>query len=135
MRTWNFVKGRRVTDLFRLCLAIIVLLTMAVGGITLNTQPVQAALTISQPSPCPVNLHVKPCVKGQLQFMWSGTDCNPGPSLYQYWNWTPLNQAPTGASSISLDMNTGLLVYRFCKDDIGKTFTFSVWVNEYCPNC
>lgn len=141
MGTWNFVKGRRVTDLFRLCLGIIVLVTMVMGGITLNTQPVQAALTISQPSPCPINLHVKPCVNHGLQFKWSGTGFSP-PPLMNWWatNWywyqTPLSPALADPNSyVYLNQNSGLLSYRFCKLDAGKTFTFKVWVREYRASC
>lgn len=137
MGTWNFVKGRRVTVMFRLCLGIIVLLTMVMGGITLNTQPVQAALTISQPSPCPINLHVKPCLNYGLQFKWSGTDCPPlHPAWKWYWYCTGLSPALADPNSYAhLDQNSGLLSYRFCKLDAGKTFTFKVWVTELCSNC
>jgi len=43
MRTSNFTEGRRVAGFFRLCLGIIISLTLAAGGMALNTQPVKAA--------------------------------------------------------------------------------------------
>lgn len=137
MRTWNFVKGQRLASFFRLCLAIIVALTLAVGGMTLNTKPVQAAITISQPSPCPYTVHVKPCLPGELQFEWSGTGFpSSTPADDWTWWWSGLSPALTDPNSYAyLDEDSGILSYRFCEDDAGKTFTFWVIVTEHSATC
>lgn len=46
MRTWNFGKNGSATVFFRLCLVTIVALTLVMGGMALNIQPVHAATVI-----------------------------------------------------------------------------------------
>ncbi len=134
MRTSNFGKGQRLTGLFRLCLGIIVALSLAMGGMTLNTQPVQAAIEIV--GPCPITIHAKPCLPGTYDFDWTGSSWDPPHAeRWDFW-WSGLNPALTDPNSHAyLDGESGVLSYRFCKDDAGKTFTFEIIVTEYYWYC
>jgi len=51
MRTSNFAKGLRVAGFFRLCLGIIVSLTLAMGGMALTPRPVQANTIVTPAIP------------------------------------------------------------------------------------
>jgi len=58
MRTANLREGRRIAGFFRLCLGIIISLTLAMGGMALNTAPVQAVFHLTPPL---VNYPVPEC--------------------------------------------------------------------------
>jgi hypothetical protein len=132
MRTWNFVKGRRFTVLFRSCLAIIVALTLGVGGMALNTQPVQAALTVV--GPCPLTLDVPACEVLEYDFDWSGTSLAP-PGTNHFW-WlvlappVPLTDPP---SWCFIHPDSGVLCMCFNKTLVGWSFTATVGVTELWP--
>jgi hypothetical protein len=51
MRKWNFGKCHRAAVFFGLCLTIIVLLTVAIGGVALNPRPAKAAVTFNPAYP------------------------------------------------------------------------------------
>jgi hypothetical protein len=135
MRTRNFVKGRRFTVLFRLCLAIIVLLTLAVGGMTLNTQPVQAQLTID--GPCNTILEVPACVPFIYRFYWKGTSLDPA-GIHHFWEHDTLPLL-TGTKSwliVKAEDDAPYLEICGCFDKeyyIGYTFQFEIWVTELWP--
>ena len=127
MRTSNFGRGQRVAVLFRLCLAVIVLLTLAVGGIALNTEPVQAIGITAAPVP-PVN--VPECVPFTIQFTATGTVCIPPPNPF-FWM---VGALPTW---VTLDPNTGLLTGCPPLGEAGNTYNFWVGVSEFAawPPC
>jgi ribosomal protein L40E len=83
MRASNFGKGRRAAFFFRLCLGIIVSLTLAMGGMALNTQPVQAALF--DILPLAYNDNVTECMAFSFSpFSTGGSSCIPGPGPAQF---------------------------------------------------
>ena len=101
MRTSNFGKGRRVAVLFRLCLAIIVLLTLAAGGMALNTQPVRALDIVPAP---PANFPVVECQPFTYTFANDGIFACAGPGyIVYYWLWGMLPLDSTW------NMTTGVL--------------------------
>jgi hypothetical protein len=124
MRTPNFGKGQHVTVLFRLCLAIIVSLTLAMGGMTLDTKPVQAApITINPAGPIIDNTLLE-CVTTTYTFTAAPAYCGPGPRIIYYW----LVGAPPPGTT--LDMNTGVLTCCPTKGTAGSTYTFFVGCAE-----
>jgi hypothetical protein len=109
MRTSNFGKGRRVTVLFRLCLAIIVSLTLAMGGMALKTEPVQAVWMSITPPNLTDNTLVE-CQYWEYQFTHDCSDsdtpncCTVAPFQHYHW-WVIGGVLPPG---LTLDQN-GLL--------------------------
>jgi hypothetical protein len=108
MRTPNFGKGRPLTGLFRLCLAIIVALTLAMGGMALKTEPVQAVWMSITPPNLTDNTLVE-CQYWEYQFTHDCSDsdtpscCTVTP--YQHYHWWVIGALPPG---LTLDQN-GLL--------------------------
>ena len=136
MRIWSFAKGRHIAGVFRLCLAVIVSLTLGVGSIALNTQPVRADITISQPSPCPYTMYVKPCLPGTLQLQWTGTGYGSGCTVDDHMWWIQgVPNLQNQHSYFTYNYKTGLISYRFCQEDTNKDYTFTVYVYEHSPNC
>jgi hypothetical protein len=142
MRISNFGKGRRVTVMFRLCLAIIVLLTMAVGGITLNTQPVKAnGYSIIHISNCPtepLHAHCGPYYVYDFDTAGSSMPSDGWGQEVRFefstatgtpWN-NPYSPVFTNSQSTIYMEADGKLHYHFCDPDINKTYIFAVWVSE-----
>jgi len=130
MRTWNFGKCRRTAVFFRLCLVTIAALSLAMGGMALNPQPVRAAFDIAPPagfigwnSP-----NLQECVPFSFQFTTIGNTCSTPPENVFFWT---LGTVPGWAN---LDKNTGLLTG--CPDQ-GSTgaYTFQVFCTELCNHC
>ena len=121
MRTPNLGKGRRVAVLFRSCLAVIVVLTLAVGGMALNTEPVQACNCM----PTPFNKTVQECEFFQQQFQCTAL-CTPGPVVY----WWLLGNVP---SWINIDGQTGLLTVCAPTGTAPISYSFQVICSEKCP--
>lgn len=89
MRSSNFGKGRRVASFFRLCLAIIVLFTLAVGGMAITPQPVRAApFDFVPPNPAYAN-SVTECVPFNLNpgFITGGDVCPGAPATNVFFWW------------------------------------------------
>ncbi|MBN2463231.1 MAG: putative Ig domain-containing protein [Dehalococcoidia bacterium] len=79
MRTPNFAKGQRLAGFFRLCLCILIALTLATGGMAMGTKPVQAAVV----APAAVNnLALVECVPWAQQF--NVTPQCPGSAIF-FW--------------------------------------------------
>ena len=87
MRTSNFGERRRVAGFFRLCMGIIVSLTLAMGGMSLNTQPVQAAPF--DILPIAYNDNVTECVPFLFDppFTTNTPSCAPGPAYAVFFWW------------------------------------------------
>lgn len=125
MRTSNFGKGRRAVGFFRLCLGIIVSLTLAMGGIALNTRPVQA-ITLHPTASFTEN--VTACVPFTIPFTYTNVICLPPPPKPFFW--TGAGTYPTTWTA-SIDQDTGLLTG--CPDigDVGNSYAFDVGVTEF----
>jgi len=127
MRTSNFVEGRHVVVFFRLCLAILIALTLAVGEMVLNTEPVQAIGIDADPVP-PID--VPECAPFTIQFTATGTVCTPPPNPF-FWTWGAV------PAWMTLDPNTGLLTGCPPLGEDGNTYNFWVGVSEFTawPPC
>ena len=137
MRTWNFGKCRRAAVFFRLCLVTIVALSLAMGGMALNPQPVRAAFDIN-----PLFWNSPPlqeCVPfvGPTFTSTCCTCSNPPHNVF-FW----LVDTGTGVPAwVNLDPNTGVL--SGCpplnaSTDPLNPFTFGVVCTEICvcpPSC
>ena len=103
MRTSNFAKGRLAAGFFRICLGIIVSLTLAMGGMALNTQPVQAAelLLLS----LYLLLTVTECQPFTISHLRNSTTvlCGRTADMIFYWE---VGDLPPW---VTVDMNTGVL--------------------------
>ncbi|MCX6006327.1 MAG: Ig domain-containing protein [Chloroflexi bacterium] len=120
MRTSNFAKGRRVTGFFRLCLGVVLSLSLILGWMALIPVPVQAT-GIAPAGPVSYNLPV--CIPWQQQFTIAPS-CPPGGIIF-YW------LVGVGIPGwVNVDMNTGLLTV--CPDaaSAGTSLTFQVWCTE-----
>ena len=128
MRTSNFAEGRGVAGFFRLCLGIVVILTLAMGGMALNTQPVQAH-TVNLPVIPPILLE---CVPFTIAFSHTAADCPPVPPSIFFW-WLDV-AAPAW---VTIDPNTGVLTGCPPLGTAGTSFTFQVECTEMacCPYC
>ncbi len=134
MRTSNFTKSRRAVGFFRLCLCILIALTLATGGMALNTKPVQAQFDIN---PAVWN---SPPLPECLPFVgptFTNTCCtcsNPARNVF-FW----LLDTGTGVPPwVNLDPNTGVLSGCPPKDASlapGPTYTFGVYCTELCVGC
>jgi hypothetical protein len=104
MRTSNFGKGRRIEGFFRLCLGIIVSLTLAMGGLALNPAPVPALDILPIPPPA---YTVQECQSLTVQFAHDNNyiNCTVPPYTDYFFLWgfggLPLDS--------TWDMNTGVL--------------------------
>ncbi|MBM4445730.1 MAG: hypothetical protein FJ023_00010 [Chloroflexi bacterium] len=130
MRTWNFGKCRRAAVFFRLCLGIIVALTLSLGGMALNTQPAQAIFDIS-----PANITIDafeclPFVDTQLTVTCC-TCSNPPQNLF-FWLVDTGGGIPAW---VNIDQNTGAISGCPPTPSAGA-YTFGVQVSELCvcPN-
>lgn len=135
MTTSNFGKGQRATSFLRLCLAIIVLLTMAVGGTALTPQPVQA-ITIA---PLNFNLNVQECVSFTINPGFTTADpcCGGQPSNFIFF-WKA-----GGPAWLNIDPVTG--AFSGCPPqgssiDPGNPWTITVgatclWFGPVPPPC
>jgi hypothetical protein len=121
MRTSNFGKWRRAAGLFRLCLVLIVALTLSLGGMALHTQPVRAIGITATPA---ATINVSECQPFTIQFTATGTACTPPPNPF-FWYW------PALPGYASLDGNTGLLTG--CPKVGDPSATFFVGVSEFSP--
>jgi len=121
MRTWNFGKCRRTAVFFRLCLVIIVALTLSLGGMALHTQPVRAIGIAANPG---FTINVSECQPFTIQFTATGTTCTPPPDPY-FWFW------PSLPGYASLDENTGLLTG--CPQVGDPSAFFVIGVSEFSP--
>jgi hypothetical protein len=121
MRTSNFREGRRAAVFFRLCLAIIVSLTLAMAGMALKTEPVRAIGITADPVP-PVD--VPECVPFTIQFTATGTVCPTPPNPF-FWTWGVL------PIWVTLDPDTGLLTGCPPLGEAGNTYNFFVGVSEF----
>jgi hypothetical protein len=130
MRTSNFGNGWRVAVLFRLCLAIIVLLTLAVGGVALNPQPVQA-LTIN---PATLTDNATECQYWEHQFTYTPTPiCNPASCPpYQHYHWWVIGTPPPG---LTLDQNGLLSGCPPLGASAGSPYNFAIMCSEVCCCC
>ena len=117
----NFRKVRRAAGLVKLCLGIIVSLSLALGGIALTPGPVQAT-GITPAGPVTYNLPV--CIPWQQQFTISPT-CPPGTVFYWLVGSTP--------AWVNLDTNTGLLTACPVASSAGTSSSFQVWCTEMAP--
>ncbi len=125
MRTANFARGRLAAGFFRICLGIIVSLTLAAGGMALNTQPVQA-VTINPAGPTAMVL--TECKPYTMTFTLTPTPCAAGyVPVYQFF---VIGTLPPNSF---LDMNTG--VFTCCPDlgTNGQFGVFNVVGSEFAP--
>jgi zinc-ribbon domain/Putative Ig domain len=118
----NYTKGRRTAGFLKLCLAIIVSLSIVMGGIALTPGPVQAT-GITPAGPVTYNLPV--CIPWQQQFAISPT-CPPGSTIF-YWL---VGSTPAW---VNLDANTGLLTACPVASAAGTSISFQVWCTEMTP--
>jgi hypothetical protein len=98
MRTSNIGNGWRATVFFRLCMGIIVSLTLALGGIALDKGPVQAA---TFDAPTTVSANLTECQSWTYQLTVTPA-CSPQGKIF-YW------QVGVWPSWADIDFNTGLL--------------------------
>ncbi len=121
MRTSNSGKGRRVTDFFRLCVCILILVTLAMGGMMLKTEPVQA-FDLAAPPP-PNNFDVIECQSSTITFTNDGNyTCVMGTVHYDYiflWGMFP-------GLNATWDMNTGVLTVCPDPGTVGNVYNFTV---------
>jgi len=82
MRISSFGKGLRITGFFRLCLGIIVSLTLTMGGMAFNTQPVQAH-GITGPTPA-IPALLPDCTPFAFQFGYNAPCCGAC-GVYFWW--------------------------------------------------
>jgi len=126
MRTSNFGKGRRVTGFFRLCLGIIVSLTLTMGGIALNTQPVQAVYVLNATL---VPVTWPECQPFTYTFTATGATCAPSGLTFMTWPGT------TGVPSwMNLDPATGVLTGCPPQGSAGTLVDFWVVAYEFDPS-
>lgn len=121
MRLANIKLSRRASGFFRLCVCVSVALTLAVGGMALNPQPVQAIGITAAPA---ATINVSECQPFTIQFTATGTSCAPPPNPF-FWF---LGAMPAYAT---LDPNTGLLTG--CPKVGDPSATFLVGVSEFSP--
>ncbi|MBN1374857.1 MAG: zinc ribbon domain-containing protein [Dehalococcoidia bacterium] len=106
MRISNFIKGRHAAGFFRICLVIIIALTLAAGGIVVDSAPAQADIVVS---PDPTNVSWQECVHIAPITFTHGPSANPPPlpgwppEVFFFWT---VGALPPG---ISLDTDTGVL--------------------------
>ena len=126
MRTSNFGRGRRVAALFRLCLATIVLLTLAVGGMALNPQPVEAAFEIN---PASYTDNLTECTPFAFTpFTQAGFTCINPPENVFFWT------AGAVPAWVNIDHITGEL--SGCPDPgSAGYYNFQVFATELCNTC
>jgi hypothetical protein len=126
MRTSNFGNGRHVAVLVRLCLAIIVTLTIAVGGVTLKTGPVEAAFDIN---PASYTDNLTECVPFAFTpFTQAGFTCINPPENVFFW---AVGAVPTW---VNIDPITGEL--SGCPDPgSAGYYNFQVFATELCNHC
>lgn len=127
MRTPNLWKGRRAAGFFRLCLGIIVSLTLASGGITLNTAPVQALFDIVAPFNFPVD-NVTECQPFTINhnFSTAGEACPlppPGDSIFFWGLGNP--------AWVNVDPVTGVLSGCVDNGTAPGPYTFQVWATQH----
>ena len=121
MRTWKFGKCRKTEVFFRLCLVIIVTLTMSLGSLALDTRPVRAIGINAAPG---ASINVNECQPFTIQFTATGTVCPPPPNPF-FWVWPGLPPYAT------MDMNTGLLTG--CPQVGDASAVFFLGVSEFSP--
>jgi len=132
MRTWNFGKCRRVTVFFRLCLVTIIALSLAMGGMALNTQPAQAIFDIA---PANITINALECVSFvDTQLNVTCCTCSNPPQNLFFW----LMDIGFGLPAwVSIDQNTGAISGCPPTPSAGVYF-FGVQVTELCvcpPSC
>ena len=126
MRTSNFREGWRTAGFFRICLGIIVTLTLAMGGMALNTQPVQAVWVLVSPA-IPANL--PECVPFTYTFTTTGATCDPAGLTYMTWPGT------TGVPYwMNIDPVTGVLTGCPPQGSAGTLVDFWVIAYEFDPS-
>jgi hypothetical protein len=125
MRKLNFGEGRRAAGFFRLCLGIIVTFSLVMGGMALNTQPVQAVDIIpAGTTPLPLT----ECQPFTMTFSLTPTPCAPGYTpVYTFY---VLGTLPPNST---FDPNTGILAG--CPDigTSGQFGTFQIVGSEFAP--
>jgi len=120
MRTSNFAKGRRAAGFFRLCLGIIISLTLAMGGTALNTAPVSAiGLQLF-----PAVFNMIECTPFTYTFAVDPVTC-ACPSGYQYY------LVGTIPNWVHLDQNTGVLTATPPAGSAGIIPPFNIVCSEY----
>jgi len=128
MRTANHAKGSRVAGFFRLCLGIIVAVTLAMGGMALNTSPVQA-LTITPSNPILPPATVCEPWTG-VQFTYGNVGCGTVMPIKRYiWGTVGGTGLPPG---IKLDDNGLLSGCPEIGSDGNWTFRVRVWEIACC---
>jgi len=132
MRKSYIGAGRRAEGFFRLILGIIVTLTLAMGGMALNTQPVQA-ITVTPAAGFTQDLYE--CQSYTFTFGNAAPFCpgGTGPKTIYY------GLAGIVPPDATWDMNTGVLT--ICPS-LGSSaggvlgvYTFVVWCTELDPTC
>ena len=125
MRTSNFGNGRRAAKIFRLCLGIIVSLTLAMGGMALNATPVHA-VDILPKGPTPMIWPA--CQPFTMAFTYTPTPCALG--YIPIFVYAVVGTLPPNST---FDTNTGVL--SGCPDlaTAGQFGTFQIMVGEWAP--
>jgi len=132
MRTWNFGKCHKTAVFFRLCLVTVVALSLAMGGMSLNPRPVQAALDIDPPAIAIITEECVSFTNNELQA--TGFTCEDPPQNLFFW------LVDTGAGIpdwVDLDPDTGVLSGCPPVPSAG-VHTFGVMCTEFCgcaPSC
>ena len=119
MRTWNFGTRHTAAVFLRLCLVTIIALSLAMGGMALNPEPVHAT-GINPAGPVSYNLPV--CIPWQQQFTITPS-CPSGTVFY----WLVGGGIP---AFVNLDQNTGLLTACPDQASAGTSASFQVWCTE-----
>ena len=128
MRISSFGSGRRVAVLFRLCLATIVVLTLAVGGMALNPQPVQALTVI----PAAHSDNVTECQYWEYQFTYTPTPACTTYVPLQHYHWWVVGALPPG---LTLDQDGLLSGCPPLGASAGSPYNFTIGCTELACCC
>lgn len=130
MRRLDFGKGRYVAKLFNCCLAILIALTLSMGGMALKPQPVHAQLTVI--GPCDQTIEVPACEVVEIPFEWEGTSLDPPGSQHIWWGeWDEIDPQTDPESWFFLNGN--VLCMCFNEDLVGEEYSATVFVTELFP--
>jgi hypothetical protein len=128
MRTSNLGKGQRAAGLLRICMSLIVIFSMAIGGLSLNTEPVQAHTLVA-----PVIPAILPeCVP--FTYTFTTTDALCAPAGLTFMSWPNTTNIP---GWMNLDPATGVLTGCPPSGSVGTPVDFFVVAYEFtgAPLC